>query len=215
MNVVTTTINKNTTKPVVAIVAALLPKYGIGYKGKLPWKLKKEMEYFKTVTTYTKDPSKVNAVIMGRKTWESIPKRFKPLPNRLNVIISRQYNRTLAEENIKEKNIVKYNDLQQSIIDLQNRVDIERIYIIGGGEIYNQTYGICSHLLITEITNTNNSMNLEMDTFLDRDKIDSSFIKETNETKWFEFIHQHKDFNKATGYNDNDYSFDFTLYYHK
>lgn len=47
------------------------------------------MQYFTDMTSNTKDPDKKNAVLMGRKTWESIPPKYKPLPNRQNVIISR------------------------------------------------------------------------------------------------------------------------------
>ena len=48
------------------------------------------MQHFKHTTTRTQDENKQNAVIMGRKTWESIPSQFQPLPGRLNVVISRQ-----------------------------------------------------------------------------------------------------------------------------
>lgn len=47
------------------------------------------MAYFKDITSRTYDPTKQNAVIMGRKTWESIPSKFRPLPGRLNVVLSR------------------------------------------------------------------------------------------------------------------------------
>lgn len=47
------------------------------------------MAYFKDITSRTHDPTKQNAVIMGRKTWESIPSKFRPLPGRLNVVLSR------------------------------------------------------------------------------------------------------------------------------
>ncbi len=76
-------------KPVVAIVACTQDG-GIGKEGKLPWKLSGDMAYFKRVTLDTEDtPDVRNAVIMGRKTWESIPKSFRPLPGRLNVVLSR------------------------------------------------------------------------------------------------------------------------------
>ena len=55
----------------------------------MPWKLPGDMAYFKELTTRTADASKQNAVVMGRKTWESIPAKFRPLPGRVNVVLSR------------------------------------------------------------------------------------------------------------------------------
>ncbi len=76
-------------KPIVAIVACTRDG-GIGKEGRLPWKLSGDMAYFKRVTLDTEDvPGARNAVIMGRKTWESIPKSFRPLADRLNVVLSR------------------------------------------------------------------------------------------------------------------------------
>jgi len=47
------------------------------------------MQYFKETTVKTKNPDKINAVIMGRKTWDSIPKKFRPLPGRLNFVLTK------------------------------------------------------------------------------------------------------------------------------
>ena len=80
------------------IVAACGKSLGIGLNGELPWRLTSEMKYFAETTTKTKDPSKINAVIMGRKTWESIPMKFRPLKNRYNIILSRQANYSLNTE---------------------------------------------------------------------------------------------------------------------
>lgn len=54
----------------------------IGNKGSIPWKCPEDMEYFKSVTTG-------GTVVMGRKTWESLPKKSRPLPGRENIVISR------------------------------------------------------------------------------------------------------------------------------
>lgn len=72
------------------VVAATAGTLGIGKEGKLPWSLPEDMAHFKRVTTATKGGGNaVNAVIMGRKTWQSIPERFRPLRDRLNVVLSR------------------------------------------------------------------------------------------------------------------------------
>jgi hypothetical protein len=67
------------------VVAMCNSNRGIGINGSIPWRLPKDMKHFAKVTTHTKDPAKINAVLMGRLTWLSIPKHLRPLPNRLNV----------------------------------------------------------------------------------------------------------------------------------
>ena len=69
------------------IVAATLAN-GIGKGSRLPWKIPHDMSYFAHVTTHAPEGS-MNAVIMGRKTWESIPAKNRPLKQRKNVVISR------------------------------------------------------------------------------------------------------------------------------
>ena len=71
-----------------AIVVACDEVRGIGKGGTLPWKLPGEMAYFKRVTSEAAN-GKVNAVIMGRTTFDSIPPKFRPLPGRKNVVLSR------------------------------------------------------------------------------------------------------------------------------
>lgn len=71
------------------VVAASKNGLGIGKDGTMPWKLPGDMAYFKELTSRTRDAAKQNAVIMGRKTWESIPDKFRPLKGRLNIVLSR------------------------------------------------------------------------------------------------------------------------------
>jgi dihydrofolate reductase/thymidylate synthase len=74
-------------RPVKVIVAATASG-GIGRGGTLPWRIPADMAFFKATTLATSAPGKQNAVIMGRKTWASIPAKFRPLPGRLNVVLS-------------------------------------------------------------------------------------------------------------------------------
>jgi dihydrofolate reductase len=75
----------------VTLIVAATTNNGIGQAGKLPWRLPQEMQYFARVTTGESDSKgKKNAVVMGRATWESIPRRFRPLPGRINFVVSRQ-----------------------------------------------------------------------------------------------------------------------------
>ena len=87
----------------VTLIVAATMNNGIGSSGRLPWRLPREMAYFAKITTLvpeTTSPesygthtaenvSGKNAVIMGRNTWESIPKAFRPLKGRINIILSR------------------------------------------------------------------------------------------------------------------------------
>ncbi|KAI3887175.1 hypothetical protein MKW92_016768 [Papaver armeniacum] len=61
---------------------------GIGKDGKLPWRLPSDLKFFKEVTMGSSDPSKKNAVVMGQKTWESIPMEYRLLPGCLNVVLT-------------------------------------------------------------------------------------------------------------------------------
>jgi dihydrofolate reductase len=80
-----------TTRSPFSVIVAATTSGGIGKDGNLPWRLSKDMQYFKAVTTRSPE-GKRNAVIMGRKTWESIPAKFRPLPDRINVVITRNAN---------------------------------------------------------------------------------------------------------------------------
>lgn len=173
-----------TKTPVIGIIACLLPNFGIGFKGMLPWRLSKEMKYFKQVTTLTFGNNKQNVVIMGRKTWDSIPPRFKPLPNRINVVISRSFTNELVFDN--ELNCYKINSIDLSIKEIEKKINnIERIYLIGGGEIYNTCFNIIDNWLITKIKTLPDTTIPEMDTFLDSKRLNSHFIENKTGLKQF------------------------------
>ncbi|KAG6161122.1 hypothetical protein E4U51_007316 [Claviceps purpurea] len=80
-------------QPELTVIVAATRSLGIGRNGSLPWPpLRKEMQYFKRVTSRVapqSPPDAINAVIMGRKTWDSIPPSFRPLRNRFNIVITR------------------------------------------------------------------------------------------------------------------------------
>lgn len=72
----------------IDIVVAADSDLGIARGGRIPWRLPGDLAHFKRITT-TAAPGRQNAVVMGRKTWESLPERFRPLPGRINVVLSR------------------------------------------------------------------------------------------------------------------------------
>lgn len=74
------------------LVIAATPSLGIGKNGKLPdWQLPGDMSYFRELTSRVRDAKRQNVVVMGRKTWESIPEKFRPLKGRINVVLSRSF----------------------------------------------------------------------------------------------------------------------------
>ncbi|SMN20217.1 similar to Saccharomyces cerevisiae YOR236W DFR1 Dihydrofolate reductase [Maudiozyma saulgeensis] len=174
---------------IVSVVAVLLPEFGIGCQGGLPWRLSKEMKYFRQVTSNTFDSNKQNAVIMGRKTWESIPLKFRPLPNRINVVISRSFDSQLTQDRLSDdKQYYKINSLTSGISQLKEQLgeNLERIYIIGGGQIYNDGLKISDNLLITKLEIETTELEIpKMDTFLNIEQIQEEFIESKSELKDF------------------------------
>jgi len=75
---------------VLKVILAMGLNGEIGQNGSTPWqtRLRKDMKFFETITTKTVDEKKKNIVIMGSKTWMSIPKDYRPLKNRINLIMS-------------------------------------------------------------------------------------------------------------------------------
>ncbi len=71
-----------------SVVVAAARNGGIGKSGGLPWRLPGDMKYFKKLTSEAAMPGMQNAVIMGRATWQSIPAKHRPLPDRLNIVLS-------------------------------------------------------------------------------------------------------------------------------
>ena len=106
-------------------------KGGIGKDGKLPWNNPEEMAFFKKVTSWTENPDSQNAVIMGRKTWESIPEKYRPLPGRYNIILS---NSSVVRANYNNV----FTSLDKGLIHAAGFTDIERIYVIGGKQVYDE-----------------------------------------------------------------------------
>ncbi|KAK3990659.1 dihydrofolate reductase [Cladorrhinum sp. PSN332] len=154
------------------ILAAAGTSMGIGRNGTLPWTgLKKEMAYFARVTkrlprhpvssvssgpTTTTTTAK-NAVIMGRKTWDSIPEKYRPLAGRLNVVISRSANGGIGNApEVREKGDVWVSSLEKAVEFLgekERRGEVGRVFVIGGGQVYGEAVrsGLGRRVLLTRI----------------------------------------------------------------
>lgn len=111
----------------IHIIVAHDIKYGIGCTNEIPFHLKEDLKRFKSLTTG-------HVVVMGRKTWDSLPPKVKPLPNRQNFIISR----TMTYDEIPEeqkKGVMIIRNLHEVISE---KFEDLKIFIIGGGEIYDE-----------------------------------------------------------------------------
>jgi dihydrofolate reductase len=123
----------------ISIVVAISKNRAIGKDNKLLWYLPNDLKHFKTITTG-------HTVIMGRKTYDSVG---KPLPNRRNIIITRQ---AIMIEGCEVVNSL------EAAIDLC-KTDQE-VFIVGGAEIYKQAMGITARIYLTIV-----HKNFEADTF--------------------------------------------------
>ncbi|XP_054269002.1 dihydrofolate reductase-like [Macrosteles quadrilineatus] len=155
------------------IVALVNTTHGIGYQGNIPWRLKKEMAYFAKMTTLVKESGKQNAVIMGRKTWESIPGKFRPLKGRINIVLSRSQSGEYPED------LVVCRSFPEALQALKKPplVDsIENVWVIGGSSVYQEAMesSACHRLYVTRI-----KKEFECDTFFP--KIPEEFVEVKDE----------------------------------
>ncbi|KAK5664121.1 hypothetical protein OQA88_336 [Cercophora sp. LCS_1] len=143
--------------PELTLIVAATREMGIGLNGTLPWTgLKKEMAYFARVTkrlSPSSPPHSLNAVIMGRATWDSIPTRFRPLKGRLNVVISRSIATPPTKPADYEKEPVMAGSLEQAVEFLGATKDVGRVFVIGGAQIYGAALGLkeTKRVLLTRV----------------------------------------------------------------
>jgi dihydrofolate reductase len=116
----------------VALVVAAAKNGVIGRDGALPWRIPSDLKRFKSVTMG-------KPIIMGRKTWDSLPK--KPLPGRLNIVLTRQAGFTAA-------GAVVAPDREAALLAAG---DADEICVIGGGEIYESFLPIASRIYLSEV----------------------------------------------------------------
>ena len=124
----------------INIIVAMSENYVIGKDGKLPWHLKDDLIHFKKTTLG-------KTIIMGRSTFDSIG---KPLPNRKNIIITRN-------KNLHRPNTTIYNALPQALESCKYE---KEVFIIGGASMYAQTIGIANKIYLTTV-----HAHIEGDTF--------------------------------------------------
>lgn len=138
----------------LVIVAATAGSLGIGKNGTLPWRLAGDMAYFKRITSTPDTPGKVNAVIMGRRTWQSIPERFRPLQGRRNVVLSR--NPCAKEELLLPDDVLHAGSLSEALTLLArppHAAEVDKVFVIGGGSVYAEAVAsnLCEKVLLTSV----------------------------------------------------------------
>ncbi len=147
----------------ISIVVAMDKNGGIGKDNSMPWHFKKDMKYFKELTWG-------HPVIMGRKTFDSLPERFKPLPGRENIVITRKEDFGKGYENLKSFN---------GVDKVLNYCRDKDCFVIGGAEVYKAFLPYADKLYITYI-----DAEYEVDTYFPTfDKNDFVLVNEQRETE--------------------------------
>ena len=122
------------TRPRIGLIWAQARGGVIGKDGVMPWHLPEDLAHFKRVT-------QGHPVIMGRKTWDSIPPRFRPLPGRRNIVLTRQ-------ADLNETGFEPATSLHEALQLCENS---PQVWIIGGAQIYAQALPLADELVVTEI----------------------------------------------------------------
>jgi dihydrofolate reductase len=162
------------------MIAAVARNGVIGKANDLPWHLPDDMKYFMLTT-------KGHHVIMGRKNYESLPEKFRPLPNRTSIVVTRQ-------TDYKAPGCIIVNHLDDALKLAEKNGEAE-LFIIGGAEIYVLGMPLADRLYLTEI-----------DTEIEGDTFFPSYKK----MEWQEITRQHH----ATDDRHN-FAFDFVVYKRK
>jgi dihydrofolate reductase len=118
----------------IVLVAAVARGGVIGRAGTVPWRLPEDLAHFRQLTIG-------HPVVMGRKTWDSLPQGFRPLPGRRNIVVTR--NAAWHGEGAERAGSL---DDALRLVD-----DAERVFVVGGGELYASALPLADELLLTEI----------------------------------------------------------------
>jgi dihydrofolate reductase len=125
---------------ILSIIVAVSENHVIGKDNGLIWHLPADMKFFKEKT-------KGHAIITGRKNYESIPEKFRPLPERTNIVVTRQLD-------YNAKGAIVVSSIDEAIEYVRTHFTNQEVFIIGGAEIYKQTLAICQKVYLTRIHHT-------------------------------------------------------------
>lgn len=138
----------------ISAIVAVDNNWGIGFNGDLLEHIPEDLKYFKQLTSGC-------VVVMGRKTWDSLPK--KPLPNRLNIVITSQ------ERHFEE--MAAFIPFSEAVSRLKRSPKEDDWFIIGGGQIYKELLPYCDRVYVTKI-------------FKDHDQVDTYFPNLDESDEW-------------------------------
>ena len=152
------------------IIVAYSENRVIGKDGSIPWHFPEDLKYFKEKTTGS-------AVLMGRRTFESLPEGAKPLPERLNIVL------TSSPDEISED--VSVASSLEEVWEIAEESEYEELFIAGGASVYSQTIDEVDLMLVTIV-----KKEFEGDSYFPEFKKDNwseSVIRETDELVFKEF----------------------------
>jgi dihydrofolate reductase len=171
-------------------IVAIDIKNGLSKNGVIPWKSKKDMQFF-----YQK--TKNNVVIMGKKTYFSIPEENRPLKNRLNIVLTRDPNNPMLKSIIEKHDDILFTDddtIHENIMANREKYILQypslsrnfKIYIIGGKQIYDAYIPLCKTIWLTTI-----KCDYSCDLFFDvniKKQFKESSCEEDDELKIVEYV---------------------------
>lgn len=121
----------------LSLIAAVAQNRAIGKAQKLLWHLPEDMRYFRETT-------RGKTVIMGRKTWESLPEAFRPLPGRRNIVVTRNPDYVATGATLARS-------LPEALSAASDNNNDNEIFVIGGAELYRQALPLAQRLYLTEV----------------------------------------------------------------
>jgi len=124
----------------ICAIAAMDEGRVIGYRGGLPWKIPEDMKRFKDLTMG-------HAVLMGRRTYESLPSFAQPLPGRINIVLTSKPKELDAPERV-----LRYSSIEEALDAFQSDKlgsAVDLLWIIGGAEVYAQSVNLWDEIYLT------------------------------------------------------------------
>ncbi|MGO4383266.1 dihydrofolate reductase [Specibacter sp. RAF43] len=129
------------TAPIIGMIWAQTNQGVIGRDGGMPWRLPEDLAHFRRVTLG-------HPVVMGRKTWASFPEKFRPLPGRTNIVVTRQAGWAGTPE---ASGAVVLDSVAEALVEAQLSPGGNEVWVIGGGQIFDQVLAETNVAVVTVI----------------------------------------------------------------